>query len=215
MPPFLRRACCAAELLPITALALAAQSKTAPKPVADSLALQPPVRQSWTSDKMRYGVGDIIMVMINERTSANANLTDNNSENRSKSLGLNIRPPASPGAPSANVDVSMDFNNNGNSRKAGLANRGNEFSSQMSVRVIGVSPQGMLQIRGHKLVNIDKNQQDVVVTGWIRPQDVDVASNAVLSTKIADAQIEYAQKGGSLGTPRSGILSKVLGIIWP
>ena len=85
----------------------------------------------------------------------------------------------------------------------------------MSVRVIGVSPQGMLQIRGHKLVNIDKNQQDVVVTGWIRPQDVDVASNAVLSTKIADAQIEYAQKGGSLGTPRSGILSKVLGIIWP
>ena len=123
--------------------------------------------------------------------------------------------PPSPGAPSANVDVSMDFNNNGNSRKAGLANRGNEFSSQMSVRVIGVSPQGMLQIRGHKLVNIDKNQQDVVVTGWIRPQDVDVASNAVLSTKIADAQIEYAQKGGSLGTPRSGILSKVLGIIWP
>jgi len=82
------------------------------------------------------------------------------------------------------------------------------------VRVIAVSPTGMLQIRGHKLVNIDKNQQDVVVTGWIRPQDISPATNAVLSSHIADAEIDYAQKG-AIGTPKSGVLSKILGAIWP
>lgn len=215
MRPLLRRAAGAALLLPLVVADAAAQRRNAaPKPVADSLALQPAERQSWTSDKMRFGIGDIITVLVAERTSANANVTDNNTDNRSKNLGLSIRPPASPSGVSTNVDVNADFTNNGDSRKQGLAARGNNFTSQMSVRVIAVSPTGMLQIRGHKLVNIDKNQQDVVVTGWVRPQDVDPASNSVLSSRIADAEIAYAQKG-SLGSPRSGILSKVLGMIWP
>ena len=108
----------------------------------------------------------------------------------------------------------MGFDNKGDSRKRGQALRENDFRSQMSARVIGVSPTGMLKIRGHKLVNVDKNQQDVVVTGWIRPQDIAVGTNSVESARIADAEIDYAQKG-ALGAPRSGILSRVLGAIWP
>ncbi len=215
MSPFLRRIAQALLLLPFAAAAAWTQAKpVAGKAVADSFAIQPAVRQSWTSDKMRYGVGDIITVLIAERTSANANVTDNATDNRTKSMGLAIRPPTSPGAPSTNIDATMDFNNNGNSRKQGNSARGNDFTAQMSVRVIAVSPTGMLQIRGHKLVNIDKNQQDVVVTGWIRPQDITSATNSVLSSRIADAEIDYAQKG-AIGTPKSGVLSKVLGAIWP
>ena len=68
----------------------------------------------------------------------------------------------------------------------------------------------MLQISGHKLVDVDKNQQDVTVSGWIRPQDIAVGSNTVESARIADATINYVQKG-ALGRPRSGILGRVLG----
>jgi flagellar L-ring protein precursor FlgH len=182
--------------------------------MVDSLAAQPAMRQSWTSDKMRFGVGDIVTILIVERTAASANLTDNNTDNRKKGMDLHNQPPSSPGAPSSNVAVTMGFDNNGDSRKSGQALRQNDFRSTISARVIAVSPTGMLRIRGHKMVNVDKNQQDVTVTGWIRPQDVGVGNNSVESTRIADAEIDYGQKG-ALGTPKSGILSKVLGLVWP
>jgi flagellar L-ring protein precursor FlgH len=189
-------------------------SKAAAPPVADSFALQPPVRQSWTSDKMRFLVGDIVTIIVNEQTSASANLTDNNTETRKKGMGLLIEPPSQPGVPTANTKVNMAFNNDGDSRKSGTALRTNTFSSTITARVVGVSPGGMLQIKAHKMVNVDKNQQDVTLSGWIRPQDIDAGSNTIASDRIADASIDYGQKG-ALGKPRSGLLSKVLGAIWP
>lgn len=184
------------------------------KPVADSLALQPVSRLSWTSDRMRFGIGDIVTILIDESTLATANLTDNNSEHRTKGFGLNITPPASPGAPSAAMDVSMSFDNNGDSRKSGEAVRKNAFRTQVAARVVAVSPTGMLQVKGKKTVNVDKNQQDVTITGWIRPQDINPGTNAVMSSRLADADVQYAQKG-DLGKPRSGLLSRMLGALWP
>lgn len=192
-----------------------AKGKSAPAPViADSFAAQPAVRQSWTSDKMRFGIGDIVTILIDESTNASANLTDNNSETKAKAMDLSFQPPGAAGAAAGPTSVSASFNNNGNSQKSGQAMRQNEFKSTLSARVIAVSPTGMLKIRGHKLVNVDKNQQDVTVTGWIRPQDIAVGANTVASSRIADAEVDYGQKG-ALGKPRSGVLSRVLGAIWP
>ncbi|MBI3789590.1 MAG: flagellar basal body L-ring protein FlgH [Gemmatimonadetes bacterium] len=191
-----------------------ARGRPETKPVADSLALQPVQRMSWTSDRMRFGIGDIVTIMIDESTVASANLTDNNSEQRSKSMGLNITPPASPGAPSTAMDLSMAFDNNGDSRKSGEAVRKNAFRTLVAARVVAVSPTGMLQLKGKKTVNIDKNQQDVIISGWVRPQDINPGSNTVVSSRLADADVQYAQKG-DLGKPRSGLLSRMLGAIWP
>ncbi|MFI5309625.1 MAG: flagellar basal body L-ring protein FlgH [Gemmatimonadales bacterium] len=213
-----RRASAAVALLVLASAPLAAQARGRTPPAApsnpDSLSTQAPVRQSWTSDRMRFGIGDIITILIDERTAASANLTDNNTETRKKAMGLDIQPPSTPGQLTAGPKVTMDFNNDGDSRKNGQAIRQNDFRSQLSARVIAVSPTGMLKIRGHKLVNVDKNQQDVTVTGWIRPQDIAVGSNTIASSRVADAEVDYGQTG-ALGKPRSGILSKVLGAIWP
>jgi flagellar L-ring protein precursor FlgH len=182
--------------------------------VADSLAIQPQVRQSWTSDRMRYGIGDIVTIVIVERTQASANLTDNSFETRQKRLGLDVEPPASPSGASTNMKATMDFSADGDSRKRGEALRQNDFRSLISARVVAVSPTGMLQLRGHKLVNVDKNRQDVVVTGWVRPEDIAVSSNSVESSRIADAEITYVQQG-ALGRPRAGMISRILGALWP
>jgi len=212
---FVAAALAGAALAPISEIA--AQSRNARNstpPVLDSLAVQPPVRQSWTSDKIRLGIGDIVTVLIEERTTAGANLSDNASDTRSKEMSLAIEPPALGGKATPNIDATATFDNNGKSKKSGDVTRTANFSSVMSARVIAVSPTGMMQIRGHKLVNVDRNMQDVVVTGWVRPQDVDAGNNTVLSSRIADAEINYAQ-AGALGKPKSGILSKLLGLVWP
>ncbi|MCX5764023.1 MAG: flagellar basal body L-ring protein FlgH [Gemmatimonadetes bacterium] len=205
----------------VASRALEAQARGAAQPVKpvkpvvlDSTTLDAPVRSSWTSDRVRFGVGDIITVLIDERTLAAATLTDNASDTRQKSMGLNVRPPASPTGLTPNVNVGVDVNNNGNSNKSGSAARQNTFRSEMSVRVVAVSPTGMVKISGHKTVNVDKNQQDVVLSGWVRPQDISVGTNTVESARIADAELNYVQKG-ALGAPKSGIITRVLGALWP
>jgi flagellar L-ring protein precursor FlgH len=179
-------------------------------PVLDSLALQPQFRHSWTSDDIRFHVGDIVTLLIDENTTASANLTDNNSETKKKGLGLDVEPPP----PALATTVALNFNQNGDSEKSGTVLRQNGFSAQMSVRVVAISPSGLLKVSGHKLVNVDKSQQDVTLSGWIRSEDISVATNAVSSSRLADAEINYVQKG-SLGTPRVGIISKILGALWP
>lgn len=183
-------------------------------PAADSVAPQYTGRQSWTSDRFRLGVGDIVTVLVNDQTLASANTSTTASDQKKKALGFSIKPPDSPTKATPAIAASADFNNNGDSKQSGGATRNNVFQSTLSARVIAVSPTGMLQIRGRKMVNVDKNQQEVTLTGWIRPQDIDIGTNVIESTRVADADIVVTQKGG-LGKPRSGIISRIIGGIWP
>lgn len=206
----------ALALCPVVPLPLAAQKKgaaTAAPVVADSLALQPATRQSWTSDKTRLGIGDVVTIVIDERTSASANLSDKASNTKKSAMSLDVEPPAT-GGKTSSIAVKVGSDNAGSSVKSGDTQRTNNFRSVMSARVIAVSPTGMVQLRGHKMVNVDKNMQDVVVTGWVRPQDISPSDNTVASSRIADATIDYAQSG-ALGNPKTGIISKMLGLIWP
>jgi flagellar L-ring protein precursor FlgH len=191
-----------------------AKGAASASPAVDSVAPQYTGRQSWTSDRFRLGVGDIVTVVVNDQTLASANTNNTASDSRTKALDFSVKPPNSPTKASVAIAATAGFNNNGNSKQAGEATRNNVFQSTLSARVIAVSPTGMLQIRGRKMVNVDKNQQEVTLTGWIRPQDIDIGSNAVESSRVADADIVVTQKGG-LGKPKSGILSKVVGAIWP
>ena len=83
----------------------------------------------------------------------------------------------------------------------------------MSVRVVSLTKEGNLQIRGSKLVDVDKNKQQMTLSGFIRPQDVSTR-DVVDATRIADLQLVYAASG-SLGKTRSGILTRILGVFWP
>jgi flagellar L-ring protein precursor FlgH len=79
--------------------------------------------------------------------------------------------------------------------------------------VIAVTKEGLLQVKGSKMIDVDKNKQEMTLTGFIRPQDVN-SQDMVLSTSIADVQLAYQSKGG-LGKPKSGIITKIVGIFWP
>lgn len=193
------------------------KKKASGKPVSaplDSVAPQYTGRQSWTSDRYRMGIGDIVTVLVNDQTLASATTNNTAVDTRAKNLDFSIKPPDSPTAPSIAIAATAGFNNAGDSKQSGEATRNNIFQSTLSARVIAVSPTGMLQIRGRKMVNVDKNQQEVQLTGWVRPQDIDVGSNVVESTRVADAELVVTQKGG-LGKPKSGIMSKIVGALWP
>ena len=81
------------------------------------------------------------------------------------------------------------------------------------MRVLAVTPEGLLQVKGTKLIDVDKNKQTLMLSGFIRPLDVS-SQDMIGSDAIADVQLSYQSKG-SLGKPKNGIITKLLGLFWP
>jgi flagellar L-ring protein precursor FlgH len=82
------------------------------------------------------------------------------------------------------------------------------------VEVKAVSPTGNLWVQGDKVVAVNNEDQNVVLSGWVRPQDIN-ARNEVDSTKIASARIEYFGRGPVGRQQHAPWGIAVLDWIWP
>ena len=208
----LRRAALVAATLALPAAADAQSGRDAVATRADSATARP-VRRSWTSDRHEYSVGDIITVVVDEYAEASAHKgnTATDTKRRTMEAGADLPIEVDPTI-GRRPRVSIGSSNNGESRQRGEATRGSSFEGEIAVRVVAVKD-GMLQIRGQKLVDVDKNKQQLSVSGWVSPDDVS-AKDVVMSSRIADAQIVYQQKG-KLGKPKTGLVTRILGVFWP
>lgn len=180
----------------------AAQTTTATPATAAA-----PARASWVSDRRSFAVGDIITVLIDDYTISTAVKENSASDTRTRGLSVNAR------MPSSTKNIGIDSRNAADQTQRGQARRENRFQNEMSVRVVGMGPNGLLQVKGTKIIDIDKSKQDIVFTGWVRAQDVSTG-NLIESSRVADVQIGYASPG-PLGTPKQGMLTKILGALWP
>ena len=171
-----------------------------------------PGLRSWLSDRREFAVGDIITVLVDDYTITSAIKDDQALQNRQKDLGLGVDV-SMPGGAGKSVDARISAKNRGQSQDRGEARRENRFQSEMSVRVVAVSPNGTIQIKGARNVDVDKGQQNITLTGWVRAQDVSTA-NVVESSRIADAKLTYLSPGG-LGKAKQGIISRIVSIVWP
>ena len=179
----------------------------ATQPPAAPAAAAKPHRESWTSDRRDFVVGDLITVLIDDYTIATAVKENTATDAKSRGLSLDGK------LPTASKGVGLDTKNSADQQQRGSSRRENRFQNEMSVRVVAFGPNGLLQLKGTKSIDVDKSGQNIVFTGWVRPQDVSL-SNIVESNRIADAQLGYVSPG-PLGKPAQGIVSKILGGLWP
>ncbi|HNV76519.1 MAG: flagellar basal body L-ring protein FlgH [Gemmatimonadetes bacterium] len=202
-------------LLTLVAASLGAQPARPARPTADSAKAAPVRNIAWTSNKRSFAVGDIIRVVVDEYALAQANKDNTNSASRRRQLDVGINPPqmgTGTGGLGA-IDGSMEAGDGSTSQQRGNATRGTRYDAEIPVRVVAVTPDGLLQVKGTKLIDVDKNKQTLTLSGFVRPLDVN-SRDAVGSDAIADMQLAYASKG-SLGKPKSGIITRIVGLLWP
>jgi flagellar L-ring protein precursor FlgH len=166
-----------------------------------------PTRSPWVADRRQFGVGDIITVLIDDYTISTAVKEHVAQDTRNRGFGLNAR------LPNTSKNVNIDARSAADQTQRGQARRENRFQNEMSVRVVSVGANGLLQVQGTKKIDVDKQRQDILFTGWVRAQDVS-ATNAIESSRVADLQLGYTSPG-NLGKPKQGIASKLLGVLWP
>ncbi|MDH5590225.1 MAG: flagellar basal body L-ring protein FlgH [Gemmatimonadota bacterium] len=162
----------------------------------------PPVRTSWTSDRVDLRTGDVVTILIDELTLASADRNDSKARDRDRAVSVGF------GTAGGNLRSSNDVSD----RSRGEASRRERFSAELSVRVVEVLPSGVVRLEGTKRVRIDDHEQEVTVRGWVRAQDVSTA-NTVESWRVADAEIQYGSNGEL--TKSRGIWSKILDLIIP
>lgn len=181
---------------------LQAQAAVVPPPAE---AAPPPTgRLSWTSDRLPLRVGDLLTIVVDENTVAAERQSNVANNTRSQNASLDALP-----APEDLRSVGIGYD--ARSNQTGRVERAGSLVSVLSVRVTALEANGIARIEGQKIVLVDGRRQEVLLTGVVRSEDVS-AGNAILSSRIADAEITY--KGKKLG-PSTGIFGKILGLLWP
>ena len=84
---------------------------------------------------------------------------------------------------------------------------------RLAATIVEELPNGILRIEGHQELRVNFEMRDLVVSGYVRPQDIS-RQNEITYDKIANAQISYGGRGQimEMQQPAYGqqILDKVL-----
>lgn len=163
----------------------------------------PAVRVSWTSDVVSVRMGDIVTIMIDEFTLTSADRNESNSTTRGRDVSIG----------GSLFGGSLRTGNDASNSVRGQSSRTERFSAELSARIVELLPNGIVRIEGRKKVQIDNHEQEVIVRGLVRTQDISVA-NTIESWRVADAELLY-NSNGELGSAGGGIWSKLLGLIIP
>ncbi|MCA9465817.1 MAG: flagellar basal body L-ring protein FlgH, partial [Nitrospira sp.] len=81
-------------------------------------------------------------------------------------------------------------------------------------KVVEVFPNGDLRIRGKREVTVNSEKQTMIIRGIVRRIDLDT-TNTVISTAVADAQIEYTGLGVVDEVQRPGWLVRLFNWLTP
>ncbi len=162
-----------------------------------------------TSGQRAARVGDVITIVLAERTQGES--SSGGAANHSGSIGL-IPPTTGPlalfGASDATASGSNRFDGRGSSAQS------NALSGEVSATIVEVLPNGTLRLSGEKRLRINRGDETVIVSGLARLADVG-EDNRILSTRLADARIDYRGRGEVARASRQGWLQRFFSIISP
>lgn len=188
---------------------LHAQGNNAAARPAQQTAAATPRAASWTSDRREILVGDVITVYIDEAVIASARKSQSGTDNTGRDMGVAFAPPGE----GAGINASFGSSKRASSAQSGDMSRNTALRTTVSVRVTAKNADGTYTVKGTRLLDIDKNSQELSVEGVLRSQDVTIGNEAD-GDRLADAKILVKQKG-KLGKTRGGIMGRIVGLIWP
>jgi len=191
------------------------QPSTTPDQAVNGSLYRENVALNLFGDRKATRVGDIISVILEERTSssksANVEIVKEN-EITGPTAGGSVfgRTPTARG-----LDLSVDITNEREFIGESEADQSNQLNGSISVTVVDIYPNGTLVVRGEKWITLNRGDEFIRVSGLIRPDDV-TPENTVLSTKIANARIQYSGTGELADAQEMGWMSRFFNSpLWP
>ncbi|WP_457666107.1 flagellar basal body L-ring protein FlgH [Thiolapillus sp.] len=145
-------------------------------------------------------VGDILTIVLNERTNAEKKADTSVDKSSESSIGV----PKLFGQTVPELENSVNsghkFETEGDSKQS------NKLEGSIAVTVAKVLSNGNLVVQGEKWITINHGEEFIRIRGIVRPMDIG-PENTISSTKVADAQILYSGKGSLARANKPGWLT--------
>lgn len=153
------------------------------------------------SDRRPEKVGDMLTIIVAENQQA-SNTVRKGSRKRTAVNGQIFA--------GGDFDKSAGGSLGGTYDGEGTNTRADRVLAQLSATVTGIEPNGDLRVSGWQRLAINGERTNIKVSGRVRRQDVS-GDNLVLSSRLADAVIEYDGKGFASNSAKPGIVTRIFG----
>ncbi|HEX3102235.1 MAG TPA: flagellar basal body L-ring protein FlgH, partial [Pyrinomonadaceae bacterium] len=143
--------------------------------------------------KARY-IGDLIFIDVVEENTAN--VTSNAKRDRDSGDVAGLVPLVG-ALPINGAEVAGPIIGDLGKRKfegKGTTGRTSSLRSRITARVVEVLPNGDMRIQAVKLVKINKETEQIAVTGIVRYSDLQ-RDNSIATTSVGDLKVEFNGKG--------------------
>ena len=159
------------------------------------------------ADPRAHRVGDILTIVLAENMQAVKKATTSTSKSDKTSFGAPTFLGRTINGAAMATDGDRSFDGTGSSSQS------NQLTGNITVTVVKRLPNGVLMVRGEKLLTINQGQELIRIAGLVRPQDIG-QDNSVLSTRVADARISYTGRGTLADANTQGWLSRFFNSKW-
>ena len=158
------------------------------------------------ADNKALRVGDIVTVYLVENVHALNTTTNTTTSKTQNSIGISTGSTS----PATNIAVGggEDYRGTGNS------SRNEALTATISAMVMEVSSNGNMKIEGRRKMKINNEDQFIHITGIVRQEDINF-DNSIMSTRIANSEIQYDGVGDLNDSNSGGWLTRAFKTIWP
>ena len=175
-------------------------------------------RNSLFVDRKARGVGDIVTIIVSESSTGNNKAgTDTSRDSKTDaeiSALLGLETSILKRNENMGGQIKVGGSSSNSLKGAGNTSRGNTLVARITARVIRVMENGNLMIEGRRQVTVNAEDQFIVISGLVRPDDI-TSDNLIASQYISDARILYTGKGIVNDKLRPGWLTRVVDWVWP
>jgi len=183
-----------------------------PKPVNGAI-YQAGSSMDLYSDGRAHRVGDIITVVLTERTQSSK--SSSTETDKSTDIGIGVPNVLGQDLKLFGNPLSASMNSDSSFEGEGSSDMSNSLSGNITVTVHQVLPNGTMLVRGEKWLTLNQGDEYIRISGLVRPQDIS-ADNSVESTRLADARITYSGTGATHDANVMGWLARFfISPLWP
>lgn len=169
-----------------------------------------PDRAFLFADTLARDVGDLVTLVISEN--ANVDQRDDRALKKSAgksgsfdfagSAGGDLGSAAGNAALDTTASVGREFDGSASFSSA------RQFSDRITLTVMDVLPNGNLVVSGRRMINVDRDQRELIVSGVVRPSDIN-PDNTVNSRFVSELRVNYVGEGTDAKYTKPGWLSSI------
>ncbi len=166
---------------------------------ADGASLWTAGRASLLGDRRASSRGDILTVVIEIDDSAEFQNSSERERSGSEQMGIpNLfgLPQRADGllTQGGSLAEAVEFDSSSRSAGEGSVRRNEELTLRVAATITEVLQNGVLRIEGSQEVRVNNEVRELLVSGYVRPEDIS-RQNSIVYDRIAAARISYGGRG--------------------